>query len=353
MRTARLLSLVAITSLSAVAAPALAEPAVRVARIFSTQDGLSQFVELAVAEVPGAASKPVTWMKVTDPQGVLVKALPILPALLPAPGNHFTVAFDFPCRISCDFVPYGDTTADAAADASLLPTGGGSIELSGAGGVADTWTYPALPDDGRTMLDRDAGPVPAIFRSRLTPPMTVDAPSAYALEYVNAATGSYLVTSRADEVTALDGRRIPGWDRTGLHLDVLVRPSRDADSTATGAKSIPVCRFLFTGAAGYAHFFSGSDAECDALRASGARLESEAIFHLAEPDPVTGDCPVLPLDLVNGTRPVRTAEIYRFWDGGVDPPRHRLVASATARAEMLAKGWIPEGHGPRHVAFCQ
>lgn len=353
MRSSNVVRLLALLLLLAATPSAFATQVARIARIFSTQDGLAQFVELGVSDVAGAAPTVATSLRIRDGRGAMFNALPLPADVLATSRTSFVIAFDTLCRISCDFVPYGDTTADLAADSPMLPTGGGTIELVGAGGVSDSWAYPALPDDGRTMLDRDNGAIPAVFHSTATQPIAVDAPFVLAIEFVHAGTGSYFLASRADEIRALDRNDIPGWNRTGQSLDVLVRPSRNAGSASGGERSLPICRFLLSGATGFAHFFSASPAECDGLRAAGATLESDAIFHLAQPDPVTGDCPILPIDMADGTQQnVRTAEVYRFWDGRVDPPRHRLVRVLAIRDQMLAQGWIPEGYGPRGVALC-
>ena len=239
------------------------------------------------------------------------------------------------------------------ADGRFLPTGGGTIELVGPDGVADAWTYPVLPDDGRTMLDRGEGAVPAVFRTQTTSPVPVDAPRVLLSEFVHEVSGSYFRTSRADEIVALETGRIPGWSSTYNGVYAFVRPMPGVDAASADARTVPVCRLLLTGTHGFAHFYTASVGECEALRAAGATLESESIFHVAEPDPVTGDCPVVAAELADGSvRSYRTSEVLRFWDGGVDPPRHRLVTSALHRDQMLARGWIPEGYGPRHVAVC-
>ena len=67
--------------------------------------------------------------------------------------------------------------------------------------------------------------------------------------------------------------------------------------------------------------------------------EASDVFHVALPDTTTGACPA-------GTTPV-----YRLWNARADS-NHRYTIDATVRAEMLAKGYIPEGYGPLGVAMC-
>lgn len=339
--------------IAAGASAAWAGNVVRIARAFSTQDGLTQFVELRLVDVPGAVQGAITSLRTRDANGSVFGGQPVAPLFDPPAHTRFTIAIDALCQVSCDVVPWGDTVADAVAEARFLPTGGGTIELVGPDGVADAWTYQALPDDGRTMLDRDAGPVPAEFGTRTSSPAPVDAPRVLLLEFVHEASGSYFMTSRADEIIALETGRIPGWSRTDNALFAFVRPMPEVDTVSNGAQTVPVCRLLLAGPRGFAHHYTASAGECEALRSGGATLESDAIFHAAEPDPLTGDCPVVVADLAEeSARSYQTGEVLRFWDGAVDPPRHRLVKSSVYRDEMLARGWIPEGYGPRHVALC-
>jgi hypothetical protein len=68
-----------------------------------------------------------------------------------------------------------------------------------------------------------------------------------------------------------------------------------------------VCRFYRTPGAGDSHFYSAIKAECDAILANprlaaGWILESDSVFYIRQPDPVTGQC-------AQGTRP-----IWRFYN---------------------------------------
>jgi len=331
---------------------ASAVPVYRIGRIFTTLDGNSQFVLVRAMEDPDGTAKPVTSMRIRDSSGSLFAGFPIS---LPAPavaGSTFVVAFDPVCGLACDYVPYGDSLADYVADKMLLPIGGGTIELAGADGVADAWTFPAPPVDGATMLDRVTGVMEAVFFSRLAPPRAVDIPFLLAFEYQHDS-GSYFLATRADERVALDQGRIAGWLRTNHAHWVLGRASRNAVLDAPGPRTVPVCRVLLGGATGVAHFMSAIASECETLRATGAVVESEAIFHAALPDPVTGACPDVVVDTESkGAVIVHTHPVMRFWDGKSAPPRHRLVSTWDVRDDMLADGWIAEGFGPGAVALC-
>jgi len=59
-----------------------------------------------------------------------------------------------------------------------------------------------------------------------------------------------------------------------------------------------------------------------------------------------------PLPAHNGECPAGTIPVYRLYNNGVGgAPNHRLITDANEFAQMLADGWIPEGHGIG-VGFC-
>jgi hypothetical protein len=90
------------------------------------------------------------------------------------------------------------------------------------------------------------------------------------------------------------------------------------------------------------HFYTASQAECDAVEHGydGAWLKERAdAFYVVGANGTTGACP-------EGTSPV-----YRLWNARFDS-NHRYTMSAAIKAEMVARGYVPEGSGPENVAFC-
>jgi hypothetical protein len=158
---------------------------------------------------------------------------------------------------------------------------------------------------------------------------TVVAPAAaaVAVEYEDAVAGHYFVTSLAGEIAALDTGAVPGWRRTGESFPVL---APGAPGTA------PVCRFwtAATFAPRSSHFYTPSLGECDHLRGDPAWTYEGIAFAMALPDG-------------NGACTAGTVPLYRFYnDGRSGAPNHRYTTHAAIRAEMLARGWSPEGAGP-------
>jgi len=153
-----------------------------------------------------------------------------------------------------------------------------------------------------------------------------------AIEYYHATLDHYFISALDADIAALDSGALKGWARTGRSFPVY--------AAATGGAS-PVCRFYLPPANGDSHFYSASPAECAEVKAKFPTFVYEAsdVFHVALPDTTTGACPA-------GTTPV-----YRLWNARADS-NHRYTIDATVRAEMLAKGYIPEGYGPLGVAMC-
>lgn len=241
----------------------------------------------------------------------------------------------------------------------FLPIGGGTITFED----ADTIVFPPLPLDGVHAVDREGKVVRAEVRNfvrginpfgitfpepqlyEVIPP-TVDARS-----YYHAGLDRYFVTAIASEIDALERGAVPGW--------VFVEDAFAAgayvgqvDVAALAAQTLryegtPVCRYLLPAAAGGAHFFSASSAECTAVpgKVPGAQLETPAAFHVELPDPATGACPGV------GAGEDNWKAVYRLWNARADT-NHRYTMSIAARSEMIARGWRPEGYGPDGVAFC-
>jgi uncharacterized delta-60 repeat protein len=158
------------------------------------------------------------------------------------------------------------------------------------------------------------------------------------IEFYHAGLDHYFITSDPAEVRDLDTGVHTGWSRTGYSFGA--RPTVAADVT-------PVCRYYIPPTLGDSHFFSGSPSECAAIAArigvdpnyAGYVLESSPAFYEHAPNIFTGTC-------AEGTTPV-----YRLWNGRADS-NHRYTTSVAVKAQMVARGYIPEGYGPNAVAMC-
>jgi hypothetical protein len=163
-------------------------------------------------------------------------------------------------------------------------------------------------------------------------------------EYVNERAGAYFVTGAQSDVDSLESGRIAGWKRTQSSEVFMALESPGA--FGRGGAPRPVCRYFIPP---HSHFLSASKAECDAVGAQNPDfvLETAAAFYVWLPNAATGECAsVLPKAGGPLFRPV-----YRLWNGRVDT-NHRFTTSLAVRAEMIARGWIPEGYGPLGVAMC-
>lgn len=68
-------------------------------------------------------------------------------------------------------------------------------------------------------------------------------------------------------------------------------------------------------------------------------FESPAVFRLYLPGQLDGTCPS------------RTTPIYRLYNHRSDA-NHRYTMWPELRAQMIARGSLPEGYGPLGVAMC-
>jgi photosystem II stability/assembly factor-like uncharacterized protein len=162
----------------------------------------------------------------------------------------------------------------------------------------------------------------------------IDSPDIVAVvEYYNSGFDHYFMTSNADEIASLDNGVIAGWTRTGLAFNAFAK--------AVNA-TVPVCRFFSTAfAPKSSHFYSPFDAECTKVRGDAHwQLETSDAFDIAVPS-ATGTC-------ASGSAPV-----YRLYNNGQGgAPNHRYTTDQGVRAQMIAKGWVPEGIGPDAVQMC-
>ena len=160
------------------------------------------------------------------------------------------------------------------------------------------------------------------------------------IEYYNPTLDHYFMSSLQPDIDALDSGRFFGWSRTGLTFQAF------GDAVSGGPETNPVCRFYIPPPSD-SHFFSASPAECAAVLAkipvdpnyASFEYETPNAFYIALPDPLTGACPA------------QTIPVYRFWNQRADS-NHRYTADLATKAQMLAKGYVPEGYGPDAVIMC-
>ncbi|MCC6197434.1 MAG: choice-of-anchor D domain-containing protein, partial [Burkholderiales bacterium] len=162
-----------------------------------------------------------------------------------------------------------------------------------------------------------------------TPPPTG---IATAFEYYHQEFDHYFMTSIADEIVKLDTGYFKGWTRTGRSFKV---------STQKLAGLSVVCRFFST-AFGLksSHFYTPQVEECAIVKGMSTWQFEDEVFTVQYPN-LAGDCPA------------NTVPVYRMYNQGQGgAPNHRYTTDLAVRAEMLAKGWIPEGEGKIGVIMC-
>lgn len=164
----------------------------------------------------------------------------------------------------------------------------------------------------------DAGPPPA--------------PRVRAVEYYHAAFNHYFLTAFPNEIRLLDAGAFQGWQRTGGGFDVW---SEDSDGL------LGVCRFFSASfAPKSSHFYTPFADECAIVRGN-PNWQYEAIaFYVGQPD-------------ANGNCPIDRRALYRLYNNGMSgAPNHRYTTSLDVRLEMVGRGWISEGWGPRGTIAC-
>jgi hypothetical protein len=154
------------------------------------------------------------------------------------------------------------------------------------------------------------------------------------VEYFNAGLGHYFVTSSVEEQQRLDAGG--DWRRTGLAFRAW---------SSAGSDRVPMLRY-FSGAMfepKSSHFYTYLQSEWNALREQGLwRYEGTAFaVRLLEGDLSSRSC-------ASGAVPLY--RLYNNSQGGA--PNHRYTTDPGVRADMMGRGWIPEGYGPEGVGFC-
>lgn len=160
----------------------------------------------------------------------------------------------------------------------------------------------------------------------------VDVAPVTVVEFHHEELDHYFMSSREDEIDALDSGRIAGWRRTG---------ATTAAWPVFVEGAAAVCRYYLPPAFGDSHFFSASAQEC---RATASRfpafvLEDAQVMYVREPEAATGDCPA------------DSTPVYRLWNARRST-NHRYTPDKATRDGMVAQGWISEGAGPFGVGWC-
>ena len=159
------------------------------------------------------------------------------------------------------------------------------------------------------------------------------------VEYYNAPRDHFFQTADSVEIAALDAGQFVGWQRTGGSFSAYA-PGIASLAPATVQ---PVCRYYGKPACGLdTHFFSAFSNECALIQVLWPDewlLETADAFAVAIPSQADGSCPT------------GTNVVYRLFNGKSDV-NHRYTTSLETRAQMVQKGWIPEGYGTVGVAMC-
>jgi hypothetical protein len=146
-----------------------------------------------------------------------------------------------------------------------------------------------------------------------------------AVEYYHGAFDHYFVTTLATEIALLDAGTIAGWARTGDRFAVY-----GSGSPATAA----TCRFFSEKfAPKSSHFYTPVAAECATVKAGSTWLFEGEVFNMTLPA-ADGGCP---------TSEIALYRLYNAGQGGA--PNHRYTTRLDVRAEMVSRGWTPEGNG--------
>lgn len=157
------------------------------------------------------------------------------------------------------------------------------------------------------------------------------------IEFYHAGFDHYVMSADPVEINALDTGYFTGWVRTGQQFRAY------ATGSSAGPSQNPVCRYYGLPSAGLdSHFYSAGARECwEVNEFFGAewQIESDNVFQIDLPDPVTGACP--------GS----TVPVYRVFNNRPDA-NHRYTTSTVVRAQMETAGWIREGYGPDATVMC-
>lgn len=251
---------------------------------------------------------------------------------MPSPTAHSYVLIATP-----GFVQLGIVTPDYVIPNGFLPLTNGTLNYAG----VDQVPYTALPTDGANAINRNGGIVHNVAINftgdggsvTAAPPPPPQA--GVAVEYFYDIWGFYFETSLAPEITALDGGAFGGaWKRTGETFKVW--PTATSNPAA-----VPTCRFFsLIYAPKSSHFYTPFASECESLK-TGTAWQFESIAFYIQLVDDSGVCPP-------GTIP-----LYRAYNNGMGGAgNHRFTTNLTILNQMLAAGWVFEGHGITKASAC-
>jgi hypothetical protein len=315
-------------------------------KIFKSTDGAAHWREVPLpigfpltVEITSLVIDPVTPSTIYAPytdtgdQGGLLKSsdggetwIDVSQNLSPGPVGKLLIGSGSPTEVYA-LTPAGIFASRDGAmtwtpidDAGLPNVGVSDLAIDGTGSVLRAATIGGLFEyqlSGGSSSTRTGSP-------------SVTAP---VIEYYNSAFDDFFITSNTDEIAKLDSGTIAGWTRTGLQFNAYA---------ARASGTAPVCRFFSTAfAPKSSHFYTPFASECAAVHTNpNWLLESGAVFYIVLPTR-DGSCAA-------GLTPV-----YRLYNNGQGgAPNHRYTTDVTARAQMIERGWVPEGLGPDAVEMC-
>ncbi len=146
------------------------------------------------------------------------------------------------------------------------------------------------------------------------------------IEYYHEAFDHYFITGIPDEISKLDAGVFEGWVRTGLKFKGYPTDTPNASN---------VCRFFSTAFdPKSSHFYTPFATECQDVLVRFKEWDLEGLVFS------------IPVPSMDGTCAAGTVPVYRLYnDGQGGAPNHRYTTDLTVRAQMMTKGWIPEGRG--------
>src|SRR5438105_1821340 len=161
-------------------------------------------------------------------------------------------------------------------------------------------------------------------------------------EYVNEATGHFVLLSDPSEIAAVDAGTDGLWRPTGYQISAW-----NASGPIGNSSAADVCRFY--SATDGAHFFTANATECRWLRESDTRYSFEGVRFRATL-PIGGQCRAF----VGSTNTCLSQQIdakpvYRLYNNRwmFNDSTHRYTGDVAVRDRLVAQGWMDEG-----VAFC-
>jgi len=146
------------------------------------------------------------------------------------------------------------------------------------------------------------------------------------IEYYHEAFDHYFITGIPDEISKLDAGVFQGWARTGLKFKGYPVGTANASD---------VCRFFSTAFdPKSSHFYTPFATECQEVLDRFKEWSLEGLVFS------------IPVPALDGTCAAGTVPVYRLYnDGQGGAPNHRYTTDLAVRAQMIEKGWIPEGRG--------